>query len=307
MGDGLGLALAQKARVDEHTLQPVADGAVHQHGADGGVHAAGDGHHGASVADALAQRGDLAVDEALGRPHGCAAADVLGKIGEDSRAVGVVGFGIELKAVQPLRRVGKGRRQAVGGDGDGLQALGQLQRVDALEIAVAVRKTVEQRTGMEGDLRRAIGQQHALALRAQLPGHAPRGCAQRQNGNAKLQNRLVKGSVRRAAGQNQSLGSLAGDAFRAQRAGLHLAVKAHSAQLARHGLGLRAAEIQHQNEIVAHRLYLSSVVAAGSGHFVVLSIHTYLQLYHNARIYANPRAKTQIFTEMPNSAISSGA
>jgi hypothetical protein len=61
--DLLGLALAQQAVVDEDAGELVADGPLHERGGDRGVDAAGQPADHPLVADLLADRGDLVVDD----------------------------------------------------------------------------------------------------------------------------------------------------------------------------------------------------------------------------------------------------
>ena len=71
--DLLRLVLAHQAMVHEHAGKLLADGAVDEHCADGGIDAAGHGEQDALVADGLADGGDGLLDEGVGRPFaGCA-------------------------------------------------------------------------------------------------------------------------------------------------------------------------------------------------------------------------------------------
>ena len=71
--DLLGLALAQQPVVDEHAGEPVADGPLDERRGDRGVHAAGQPADGAAVADLLADRCDLLLDDVQHGPGRAAA------------------------------------------------------------------------------------------------------------------------------------------------------------------------------------------------------------------------------------------
>ena len=97
--------------IDEHAGEAVADGPLHERRGDRGVHPAGQPADGVTVADLLADRADLLLDDVEHGP-GRAAAGQLEEPAQDARAVlGVHDLGMELDAEQAAARVLHGRHR----------------------------------------------------------------------------------------------------------------------------------------------------------------------------------------------------
>ena len=104
--DLLGLAEPHHPVVDVDAGQPVADRALHDRGGDRGVDAAGQRADRAAVADLLADRLDLLLDDVEHRPGLPAAGDVVQEVLEHLLAVlGVQHLRVPLDAGQPARDV----------------------------------------------------------------------------------------------------------------------------------------------------------------------------------------------------------
>ena len=114
----LALAGAQQSVVDEHTGQPVADGALHQGGGDRGVDAAGQPADRPAVADLGAHLLDEGVGDVGGCPCRVDAGEFVQEPAEHLLAVrGVHHLGVVLDAGQAARRVleRRDRRARAGG------------------------------------------------------------------------------------------------------------------------------------------------------------------------------------------------
>ncbi len=168
----LRLALTQQPVVHEDAGQTVADGAMHERGGDGAVHAAAQAaDHAALFAYLAADAGYGVVDETARRPVPHAAADVLDEVFEDDPPLRRVDdLGMELEAVEAARFIGDGCQGRVHAVGDGDEAGGQ--SLHAISVAhprlEAVRQTGQQRAGKRppaptADRRRAVSRSRAGA------------------------------------------------------------------------------------------------------------------------------------------------
>ena len=107
----LGLAVPHHPVVDVDAGEPVADGALHDRGGDGGVDAAGQRADRAPLADLVADPLDLLVDDVEHRPGRPAAGDLEQEVLEHLLAVlGVQHLGVPLDAGHPARRRPRRRR-----------------------------------------------------------------------------------------------------------------------------------------------------------------------------------------------------
>ena len=255
--DELRVTLAQKPGVDEQADQPLADGAMQQRGGHGAVHAHGHGDQHLRIADGRARVVDERGGEVLHRPAARTAADGACEVLQDCKAVGVVGFHVELQAVDVLFLAGEAGNQPGGGDGDGPIALGQLVAVHAVEEAVvfaqlgeevALLKLHEVLVGRQGDalMRRADGLgQHARCAAEGQHRHAQRLGIEGQGRGRKR--------VAVASGQDHALRSAREDDLRGGVARNHLAVVLLAAQPACGIIGGISAKIQYEDQIRIHQ------------------------------------------------------
>ena len=116
------LARPQQSVVDEHTRQPVADGALHQRGGHRRVHPAGQPADRAAVADLRAHLLDERVGDVGRRPCGADAGELVQEPAEHLLAVrGVHHLGVVLHAGQPARAVLERRDRRAGAGGHHLE------------------------------------------------------------------------------------------------------------------------------------------------------------------------------------------
>ena len=275
--DLLGLAHAQQAGVDKDAGEALADRLVDERRGDRGIDPAGEAaDHAAAgylVADALDRLGA----ERRHRPVAAAAADVVGEVLEQRRALrGVDDLGMEEAAVEASRVVGdRGIGRAVGRRGDPEPGG---DRVDLVAVAHphlgarAFRPQPVEQWAVGDDVDRGaaeflgIGERHPAA---KLGAHRLHAVADRQHRNAERKDDL--GRARRrglrdgggAAREDDASGRKRADGVHAHRVGVDFAVDAVLAHPPRDQLGDLAAEIEDQ-DAVGHRAVLSMVSFRGA-------------------------------------------
>lgn len=146
--DDVALVQTHAAVVDEHGVEAVADGLLHELGSTAlishhpiiesmainlhsGVDTTADSTQNmVSLADQLANAGNLLVDEAGHGPVLLSTANVDGKVLQDgSTERGVGDLGVELHTVEGLGLVGNTGIGGVGGGGDGVEVGGELDEL----------------------------------------------------------------------------------------------------------------------------------------------------------------------------------
>ncbi|GAA3088231.1 hypothetical protein GCM10020254_36090 [Streptomyces goshikiensis] len=269
--DLLGLALAHQAVVDVHAGQLGTDGLLHEGRGDRGVHAAGEAADGALVADLLADRRDLLLDDVAGGPGGLQAGAAVEEVLQDLLAVrGVHHLGVVLHAVQLLLVVLEGRdRDDAGRRGDG-EALGSggagvaVRHPHRLVLGGALEQGG---AGLgDGELGTAV-----LAGAGVVDGaaegdrHQLEAVAHAEDGDTGLEDRTVqlRGALfvhgGRAAGEDDRLGVLGQHLGHGHGAGHDLAVDPCLADAAGDELGVLGAEVDDENRV------RGAVVGGGGG------------------------------------------
>ena len=192
----LPLVHAQHAVIHEHAGEVVADGAVHQQGRHGAIHAARQPADGPAVAHLLADAPHLVVDDVGGGPRGRQVAGVEQECLQQVRAEGRVHhLGVELHGEAPAGPVlhrGDGRTLRLGRDGEALGRSG-----DRVAMAHPAR--------LGGEVpEQALARQHADVGAAELAGavvgdhaaqrlrHRLHAVADAQNGNPQLQQAAIQ-------------------------------------------------------------------------------------------------------------------
>ncbi len=126
------LARAQQPVVDEHAVQPLADGLVDQDRGDGRIDAARQPEEHVRLADGGADRRHLLVDKGGGRPVAARAALDVGEIGEQAGAVlGVDDLRVELHADVRMPVAPERGNRALGAGGRA-ESVGQAREVVAV-------------------------------------------------------------------------------------------------------------------------------------------------------------------------------
>ena len=195
--DALGLALAQHAVVHEDAGQLVAHRAVDKGRGDRGVDAPGKSQNHPVVADAVADLGDLGLDQAVHGPCGLQAADVEQEVGQHLVAVlAVTDLGVELGGEQLALGVLVRGDGAVLGRGRDDEALGGA--VHGVAVAHPDDLPVRRGARHEGGLARARergGTVLALVgvrdVAAELDRHDLLAVAEAQHGDAHVEDPLV--------------------------------------------------------------------------------------------------------------------
>ena len=254
--DELRVALAQQARIHEQAHQALADGAVQQRCGHGAVHAHGDGDQHLRIADGSAGAVDERGRVVLHRPALRAAADGSGEVLQDLQAVGIIGFHVELQAVDVLFLAGEGRNQPGGGDGDLPIALRQLKAVHAIKEAVVLAQLGEEVALLELHEVLVGLQRDALVGRADGLGQHARRAAEGQHRHAQRlriegQGRGCEG-VAVASGQNHALRRAIEDRLQRRVPRQYLAVVLLAAQPAGGIIGGISAKIQNEDQIRIH-------------------------------------------------------
>ena len=262
----LELILAQHAVVHEDTRQLVADGAVEQDGTDGAVHAAGESEDDVVLANLLAQLGDGGVHEVGRRPVLPAAADVDHEVLQEQRALqGVEHLGVELHAPDGFGVGGIGCVLHLFGAGYGVEAFGQSR--DGVAVAhphlAVLLEAVEERV-VEVDGREVGAPVFAAAgglhLAAQRVTHELSAVADAQDGHASAELAEVDaegfGVVDAVGRACQDDADDVGVAHGELVVGQNLAESVELAQAAGYELGRLRTEVQDDDFLLLHILYI---------------------------------------------------
>ncbi len=268
----LAFVQAQQTVVNEDAGQAIADGAVHQHGDHGGVHAAGEAQDHLVVTHLLADAGNGVVDDGGRGPEALAAADVLDEVLQHAGTLTGVGhFRVELHAVEALGFVGHGGVGAGRGLGDGGEAGGDLGDLVAVAhpdiqqgIAVVgngVFDVAQESAGLAGlaqhfDLGVAeFTQVGGLHLAAELLGHGLHAVADTEHRHTGVEH--VLGGARaarlghgfRAAGEDDAARVELADLLFGYVPGPQLAVDADFTDATGDELGVLGTEIQDKDTV----------------------------------------------------------
>ena len=181
------------SRKNEDAGELVANGAVHQRGHHGGVHAAREGENDLARANLLADLLDLLVDDALHGPVLLEVAHAKQEILEHARAIlGVAHLGVELRGEEAAAWAFHN------GNGAGVRAAGDHEALGRAAHGVAVahphrlatlRRAVEKHRGAKARerSRTVLALVGVRDLAAKLDGHDLLAIAEAQDGDAELE------------------------------------------------------------------------------------------------------------------------
>ena len=263
--------------VDEHTCQPVADGALHQRRGHRGVHPAGQPADRPAVADLLAHLLDERVGDVGRRPFGADAGELVQEPAEHLLAVrGVQHLGVVLHAGQSARAVLERRDRRAGADGDHVEPLGRLGD----RVAVAHPHRLRGRADRECSFTASHFQLGAAVLAGAGVGDRAAEClchrleavADAEHRHAEVEQRRVelRGAVGvhagRAAGQHDGLRILGLDLLDGRGVRDDLGVHPRLADPPGDQLRILRAEVDHQHRTGrGRRLRFHGVESSGVG------------------------------------------